>query len=417
MITDNETPSLHDELWHKVQRTNALACLDCGKCTSVCPVAQFRYGSTMDGRYSPRVMLTRSVRQNFDSLFHDYDLWSCLTCRKCDIYCPANIHYMELMKHLRSGARQSGIEAGKCSHSSALQALSRIMTTKELKQNRLNWITDELEIAEEGEILYYVGCAPYFDAFFTDLQLDILDAARSSIALLNRLGISPALLPDERCCGHDLLWNGDIENFRMLAQKNVQQINNSGARTVLFSCAECMTAFQNLYPEYGFKVNAELKHMSQFLAEKISAGELELGDNSKNITFHDPCRLGRHLGIHNQPREVLTDGNGHYHEMKHNGRRSLCCGVSAWMNCDITAKAIQKERLKETRQTGAEVLAVACPKCQIHLVCTLKDPTVKNSSDINIRDISSIALDRLETADEESTVRTNERIEEVVNVE
>lgn len=384
------------ELQEKVQKTNALACLDCGKCTSVCPVALFRRETSMNGRYSPRVMLTRSARQNYGVIFEDYDLWSCLTCRKCDLHCPADIKYIELMKYLRKAARESGFDSGKCSHSGALQALSRIMTTEELKQNRLSWVPDDIEIAEEGDILYYVGCAPYFDTFFTNLKLTTLDAARSTIKILNSLGITPALLPDERCCGHDLLWNGDTDTFRMLAEKNVTQINDSGAKTVLFSCAECMSSFANLYPEYGFEVDAELLHISQFLAEKIESSELKLSEGETDVTFHDPCRLGRHLGIYEEPRKVLSDESNHFREMKNNGKRSLCCGVSAWMNCDVTAKAIQKERLHQAEETGADVLGIACPKCQIHLICTMQDPIDTHNRDMKIKDISSIALERLD---------------------
>jgi Fe-S oxidoreductase len=376
-------------LQDQVKKTNAYACLECGKCTSVCPV------SLHSRQYSPRSLLTKAVRQNFDSLFQDYDLWSCLTCRRCDAVCPSNIQYSELTQVIRSNAKDSGFE-GKCSHSGAMDLLQRIMTTPNLNQKRLDWVDDSLEIAEQGDILYFVGCAPYFDLFFTDLDINILDAAKSSIKILNKLGIKPVLMADERCCGHDLLWNGDEENFKKLAQHNLNQIETTGAKTILFSCAECVSAFQNLYPKYGFNSKLKLQHMSQFLAENIESGTLKLKDPEKSMTFQDPCRLGRHLGIYDEPRQVLqTNDSNNFTEMKQNGKGALCCGVSAWMNCDITSKSIQTERLKQAHATGAELLAVACPKCQIHLTCTLKDVLVKDKYNIKIKDISAITLDRM----------------------
>lgn len=247
-----------------------------------------------------------------------------------------------------------------------------------------------------------MGCAPYFDAFFTDLDLSTLDAARSSIKILNTLDISPVLLPDERCCGHDLYWNGDMEHFDNLAGQNVAQIEESGAKTILFSCAECMSAFKNLYPARKYDLKVDLKHMSQFLAEKIQSGDIEMKEAEREYTFQDPCRLGRHMGIYDEPRQVLSesseensDSPSHFHEMRHNRKQSLCCGVSAWMNCDVNARSIQTERLKQAEQTGADVLTVACPKCQIHLVCTQKDKTLKEGHDIRIRDIASVALERM----------------------
>lgn len=401
---------MNGELLEKIERSNAYACLECGKCTSVCPVSLFRRNTGVGRQYSPRAMLTKTIRQKYDAVFSDYDLWSCLSCRRCDDYCPSEIHYVELVQTLRTAANRTGLN-GKCSHSGALQSLSRLMTSENLKQNRLNWIGDDLKTSESSDVLYFVGCAPYFDAFFTNLDLNTLEAARSSVKLLNRLGISPAVLPDERCCGHDLWWNGDIENFEILAKKNVAQIEKTGAETILFSCAECLSSFKNLYPNQGLSVNAELKHMSQFLAEKMSSNELKLAKSDTTFTYHDPCRLGRHLGIYEEPRQILAsmanspkgspvaeNFSRELKEMKQHGKRSLCCGVSAWMNCDTTSKTIQTERLRQAKQSGAGVLAVACPKCQIHLICTMKDKSNGEDYPFKIRDISSIALDRMETS-------------------
>jgi len=378
------------DLVDQIKATNAYGCLECGKCTAVCPVSLFSKS------YSPRSMLTKTIRNEFDALYTDYDLWSCLTCRRCDAVCPANIDYSTLTQIVRSSAQDSGFQ-GKCSHSGAMELLQRTMTMKDIKQNRLDWVTDDLEITDQGEILYYVGCAPYFDVFFDDLDISTIDAAKSSIKILNKLGITPVVMSDERCCGHDLLWNGDIENFKMLAEKNIESVEKTGAKTILFSCAECMSAFMNLYPEQGFKVKPKLMHMSQFLAQKMSANELNLKESDTDITFQDPCRLGRHMGIYDEPRQVLQQNDGeHYHEMMQHEKKSLCCGVSAWMNCDITSKGIQKERLKQAKETGAEVLAVACPKCHIHLSCTMKDKFVEDNYHMDIRDISTVVLERME---------------------
>ncbi len=376
-------------LVEQIKAANAYGCLECGKCTAVCPVSLF------SNSYSPRSMLTKTIRNEYDSLFVDYDLWSCLTCRRCDAVCPANIDYSRLNQIVRTSAKDSGFK-GKCSHSGAMELLQKVMTTENINQNRMDWVTNDLDTAEEGEILYYVGCAPYFDIFFDDINISTTEAAKSSIKILNKLGVKPVVMKDERCCGHDLLWNGDVENFKMLAQKNIDAVNATGAKTILFSCAECMSSFANLYPDNGFKVNQKLMHMSQFIAEQIENEKLDLREPEINVTFQDPCRLGRHLGIYDEPRQVLQHNDGeHYHEMMQNNKRSLCCGVSAWMNCDITSKRIQKERLRQAKQTGADVLTVACPKCHIHLSCTMKDDFVKDNYEMDIKDISTVVLERM----------------------
>ena len=381
--------TIHAELQEAVASSNALACLSCGKCTSVCPLATF-------GRqYSPRINVTRTIRQDYDTLLSDPDLWSCLTCQKCDAYCPAGVSYLNLMAVLRSKARQNGF-TGECSHAGALQSLARLMVNPDLKQNRLDWLPEQLKTSREGDILYYVGCTPYFDALFTNLNLHTTQAAVSSIALLNELGIVPALMADERCCGHDLYWNGDVDNFRRLAEANCAAIENTGAKLVLFSCAECLSAFKNLYKEHGLGVSADLQHISEYLAGKVDSGDLILTGDDVMATYHDPCRLGRHLGIYEAPRKLLKpNGNNQLPEMSQNKGRALCCGVSAWMNCDTVSKSIQIERLKQARATGAEVLAIACPKCQIHLLCAQHDQGIGAQNAIEIRDIATIVLGRI----------------------
>ncbi|MFH1851306.1 MAG: (Fe-S)-binding protein [Candidatus Neomarinimicrobiota bacterium] len=380
---------MYENLYAAVRKTNALACLECGKCTSVCPVSRFSQ------EYSPRLMLNKSVKQDFENLFRDYDLWSCLTCKRCDQVCPSAISYIELTQILRS-RNESHQFRGQCSHSGVLETLQKMMTATDLKQNRLDWLSADLDITtDQGEILYFVGCAPYFDSFFTSLELSTLDAAISSIKILNHLGIKPVLLPQERCCGHDLYWNGDTDNFKMLAERNLEMVAASGCKTILFSCAECQSAFQNLYRDNGFKVPWKLQHMSQFIAEKIAAGALELQPSYEPVTFQDPCRLGRHLDEYVAPRTVLqSNGSDNLVEMAQHGKGALCCGVSAWMNCDGTTRKIQNERLRQARETGARTLAVACPKCHIHLQCTRQHQDDPDCS-LSIQDISTIILRRI----------------------
>jgi len=384
------TVSTTPDLQTAIAQSNAYACLECGKCTSVCPVSRF-------GRsYSPRVLLTRAVRNGLETTLLKDDIWACLACGKCEEVCPSAVRYAQLMPVFRATARSLGSE-GHCAHAGTIQTLQRLMSADKLEQHRMGWLTDELKIAERGDILYYVGCAPYFDVFFSELEVDTLAATRSSIALLNRLDITPVVLSDERCCGHDLYWNGDMDPFLALATRNVEAIKATGVKTVLFSCAECLSAFKNVYPQYGFEVRADLRHISEFLADKLSSGELGLAESSTDITYHDPCRLGRHSGIYDQPRQLLNGGDtNHFHEMQQNRKGALCCGVSGWMNCDAKAKAMQRERLDQARATGAKTLAVACPKCQIHLTCALREITAENNNDLRISDIATIVLDGMQ---------------------
>ncbi len=379
------------EFLEQIRKTNAFGCLDCGRCTAVCPV------SAAGKQYSPRVLLTRSIRSDSESLYQDYDLWSCLTCGKCEEVCMGDIRFMDLIRLIRLHAQDAGYE-GRCAHSGCVQSVQRLMTSEQLEPRRMDWLPEDVKIAEHGDILYFVGCAPFFQHIFHDIETDMLAASVNTIRILNHLGIEPVLLPDERCCGHDLYWNGDQVHFEKLARYNSKRIRESGANLILFSCAEGLSAFTNLYPQAGYPVNARCQHISQFLSEKMNSGELKLKNDETQtpVTYQDPCRLGRHLGIYDEPRQLLNAGsNGAFREMNPFGRRSLCCGVSGWMNCDSNAKAIQTLRLKQAAESGAEMMAVACPKCQIHLTCTQKDTSVNDGRNIQIRDIATLIWEKI----------------------
>jgi len=216
-----------------------------------------------------------------------------------------DVKYTEFTRRIRREAFKEGKE-GNCTHGGAIQSFMKIMTSDNLNQKRMEWVTDDLEIAEKGDTLFFVGCAPYFDAFFTDLNIDTLNIAKSSIRILNKLGIKPVLLKNERCCGHDLLWAGDIENYEKLARENMNQIKKVNPKRIVFSCAECYRTFKIDYAELFGTLDFELVHIAELLADKKKKNGLKFKKTDEKVTYQDPCRMGRHMGIYDAPREVIT---------------------------------------------------------------------------------------------------------------
>ncbi len=373
-----------------IAETQAYACLDCGKCTAVCPLT--RHGAA----FSPRMLVYDALHRDADILLNGGGLWECLTCGRCESICTSGVRYGEFIKALRGLAHDLGV-SGRCTHGGALQALMHIMTAEDLKQSRLDWLSKQLEVTTKSEILFFVGCVPYFDVFFADLDVATLRAPKGSIALLNHLGIVPALLPDERCCGHDLLTSGDIEGFRKLAGINLEQIRRSGAKRMVLSCAEGYYTFKYLYPRYGKDTGLEILHITEVLARAVSEGKLKFSIPMKRrVVFHDPCRLGRLSGIYDAPRTLLEAIPGlEVAEMRFNRSSALCCGTQSWMNCGAVNKQIQMELLKEARATGADLLLTACPKCQIHLRCAMRDEKAGADVQMEIEDVARFAASAL----------------------
>jgi Fe-S oxidoreductase len=272
----------------------------------------------------------------------------------------------------------------------------RMMARGGTKQNRLEWLDGDLKTnTEKAHVFYWTGCTMYYDAFFTSLGLKTLDGSRAAVRLMNYLGFTPVVSPEERCCGHDLLWNGDRENFERLARHNVKLVAESGAKMLVTSCAECLRTWRVDYAPFFEGKPPKILHVTEFIS--LHRGELAFHANgTRRVVYQDPCRLGRHLGVYDPPREVLRAIPGvELVEMRRSREGATCCAGGTWSNCDRFAKKIQVERLREARATGAEVLATACPKCQIHFRCAMKDPNLGGDIAIEMRDIAQLVVDSL----------------------
>jgi len=347
-----------------IRQTKSYYCLDCGKCTGSCPVAR------VDITYSPRSTIEKVLSGHPEELLNNHHLWSCLTCGLCTTRCPSNVDYPAFVIAARTAARKTGVE-GIYAHNAVMQQLMGIMS-QSVRQSRTGWLTDDLQTVRQGSDFYFVGCLPYFDIIFDDLGVVSTDTARNTVRLLNAIGITPVVSDDERCCGADLLLNGDEEGFRKLAEINVQAIADSGAKRVIFACPECYYAFYHDYPLYVGTLPFELVHLTELLAERMD--DLELNEVAETLTYHDPCRLGRYMGIYDAPRAVIESiPSVNLVEMIKNRANALCCGSTGWVNCGRCAKGIQMERLRQAQATGAARMITVCPKCRIHLSCALKD--------------------------------------------
>jgi heterodisulfide reductase subunit D len=385
-VSSPEDASMHD----LAGRTRAWACYDCGKCTATCPIS--RAGAA----YSPRkhVLETNLFRES--EIRGDESLAVCLTCSQCDERCPVQVDYTNLVQGLRELVYDPVAEP-ECPHGGALQSIMRMMALGGTQQARLDWLDSSLDVgAKKGKVFYWTGCTMYYDAFFTDLGVTTLNGTKAALRLLNAMGEKPVVSPDERCCGHDLLWTGDRRSFEALARHNIGLVEKSGAELLVTSCAECLRTWKLDYRPYYGKNPPKIMHITEILAERWDG--LKLGEAGKSrVTFQDPCRLGRHLGIYDPPRKALSSVEGiEFAEMEHSGPGAVCCAGGTWSNCDRYAKKIQVQRLREARSTGAGVLATACPKCQVHFRCAMKDPNIGDDIKIELRDVAEIVAEALQ---------------------
>ncbi len=382
--------SIDEKIDELVSSTEVTKCIECGECTSSCPVASIRED------FSPRKMIAEALVKTDEErkeLIEGEDLWACTTCGICNLVCPYGVDLIGFV----SGLREISTERG-CSPSVApclgLFSTQRMQSGDTGNAPKLDWPTEDIEVKEEGDVYYFSGCYSFFDLAYKDREnLDLAEVPRSAVKLLNSVDVVPAVSQKEKCCGHDLLWTGEKEKAKKLAESNIETIRETGAETVVFSCPEGLRTFKE---DYGDLLNDDLEidfvHISEFLQDK----DIPLrGDwEEEKLTYHDPCRL-KHLEIFEEPRELLNKvPSVTVTEMERNKEKSPCCGVSAMAKCGPIAREMEKEKLEEAKDTGASTLVVPCGKCWIHLDCAMSvDPQL--SEDLNLEEFTNFLANHL----------------------
>jgi len=377
-----------------IEDTGAFDCVECGKCTTVCPVAKY------NPNFAPRTIVLKAMEGIVDNVATNRDVWTCVTCEQCNAMCPYKVDYSGFIRGMRAEASALGNEAV-CSQGGIIQAVMRIQANSKLKQNRIGWMTPELKISDKGDVFYFTGCVSYYDSIFKDREdLKLAGIPQAAVKIMNRAGIVPVVSNDEVCCGHDLNWIGDEASLQKLMKKNVELIKASGAKKVVFSCPECMRTFNLDYQDFMGDFDFEMMHISELIDDLVQEGKLRFKKGTGKFTFQDSCRLGRHLGIFDAPRNALKAVEGtQLVEMENTRDKAVCCGVSAWATCDEISRKLQVERLKEAKKSGAGCLVTGCYKCLIHLSCAIvnnKTQTPKEQIEIPIKDLSVVVAEALE---------------------
>jgi Fe-S oxidoreductase len=351
-------------------------CYQCGLCDTVCPWNRVRDFS-----------MRNIVRQAAFGLpeIEGEDMWRCTTCGSCPQRCPRGVGTMDVTISFRRIATEAGISPAPL-HSVRASLAAEGNPLREERARRADWAEGlSVKTFTEGtEILYFPGCYLCYDS-------RLKKVARATVNILNRAGVDFGILgTKENCCGESVRKTGDEELFKRLARENIKTFIDNGVKKILVSSPHCYHTFKNEYTE--FRANFEVVHISEYLFELVNEGKLKLtGEYGKRITYHDPCYLGRHNGIFDQPREVLKSVPGlELVEMADSRQDSLCCGGGGggiWME---TAKGerFADLRLKQAMDVGAEVLATSCPYC----ITMFEDSrlALEDSEAIEVKDITEI---------------------------
>ena len=354
---DVETVAPFAEAIEEIKKAGADSCglcFQCGKCDVYCPWNMVR-------DFSIRKII-REATFGLTEIEGD-DIWRCTTCGSCPSICPRGVGQIEIGVAVRRVGAEYGMfpESVAAVRNASASLVAEGNPLNAQRATRADW-AEGLSVspfAEEMDYLYFVGCY-----FAYDPRLKKVAVATANI--LNKAGVSFGILGSkESCCGESIRKTGAEQEFKNLAKGNIKTFIDHGVKKIIVSSPHCYHTFVNEYPE--FMVNFEVVHISQLLAELIEEGRLEfIGEYAKKVTYHDPCYLGRHNGVYDEPRQVLQEVPGlELIEMPASRRDSLCCGGGGgriWMETPKNER-FSDLRLEQADATGAEVLVTSCPYC------------------------------------------------------
>ena len=371
-----------------IKKLNFNVCMQCGECTGSCPISS---KSKLNIRRHVREIaymvfpLTMHPPLN---IYERSEVWDCTTCSTCAYRCPRSVDLVEIL----IGLRGLLVEEGRVPPTlgDALEGVYKYGNPWGLSRSkRSDWAKDlKVKPVSEGEevgLLYFVGCAASYDSRGQEV-------ARAMVKNLNALGIDFSILGNrETCCGNEGYSLGEKGLFEELGEKNLGLFDRYGIDRIITTSPHCFNAFKN---RYGREL--AVQHYTQYFADFIDKEKLKFsGRVEKAVTYQDPCFLGKHNDIYDEPRKIIESVPGvQFLELAMSRKRSVCCeGGGGRMWHDIPGECLAEARVREAIDVGAEVLAVACPFCLLTFDDAIK--TTGSEDKIQVMDIMELVAEAL----------------------
>jgi Fe-S oxidoreductase len=348
------------------QEYTLLECIQCGRCTGGCPVS-------IKTALNIRSIIYEVLLEDFVDPSHMDFLWDCTNCLTCTLRCPKDIKPADVIIGLRGYIVGEGKGVPPRVRDALMSAFTRGNTLGFATEGRNGWTEGlDFEVAnvlDAGgtDLLLYVGCSPAYDP-------RVQPVTRTLAQIFRNIGIEFATMGiDEQCCGHEIRRIGEAEGFADMVAGAHEMFAEFQAQRMVTVSPHCYNAFHNEYGQMPFPV----QHYTQLVADLLDTGKLKLGrDVGKKVTYHDPCFLGKHNQIYDEPRHILKSIPGlEFQDLDRSRERSVCCeggGGRMWAEGTNIQERLAHQRVRDAVALGAEVLAVACPFCLLTLEDAVK---------------------------------------------
>jgi Fe-S oxidoreductase len=351
-------------------------CFGCGTCTGLCPWNLVR-------DLNVRTMIRRAML-GLEGVESE-DLWLCATCGYCVANCPREVSIIDLIRSMRQMIGEAG---------SMPKSLRSMLASQRDNGNpwmgepadRNNWVGDrDIDTyTSDKEWLLYSCCTACYEPANVGVNHALANVFKSAGI---SFGISP---PQAVCCGDSVRESGDAETVEALASQNIKLFDELGVKKIVTSSPHCLNAFQKDYPKHGGEYQTE--HYTVVFADLIEKGALKMtGSRERVITYHDPCYLGRHNGIYDQPRDIIRSIPGaKFVELKRIRENALCCGGGGGRMFMETEKGerFSDLRVAEALEVGADTIATACSYCNVMFRDSIKSMNVEDK--IEVLDIAEL---------------------------
>ena len=312
-------------------------------------------------------------------------IFACTTCGACMDACqaPHADYIVEMIEALRELAVKN---IGPAENQKFLVSRCEDSCNPYGEPNSDNTeLKKEYDLPDKAEWVYFIGCTSNYR------QKNLRD---STLRFLKKAGIDFTLV-DEHCCTSPMIRTGQLSIVDEYMKYNIEQIKNTGATKVITSCAGCYKTLTKDFERFGNELESEIYHSLELVKKLLDEKKIEFkSEYNKTVTYHDPCHLGRHMGIYELPREIYKQISGlNLVEMKRNRNFAWCCGAGGGVKIGYPdwALEISKERLEEAKETGATVITSTCPFCKTNL----SDASVHYNIDFQVLDLMEI-LDQID---------------------
>ncbi len=361
----------------------------------ICP--EFRYKRFFAYSAMGKFHIIRALLEgDFDHTDTDELLDICYTCTSCGA-CEMNCLRLNEKEPLKAAEalKTRLIELGIAplpAHRELLKSIKNYDNPwMQPRAKRTDW-TKGLDVknftSEQCEYLFFVGCTPAFDPL---IQHEIQNAVK----VFSQCGISVGIFGEQEiCCGSPAIRIGERETFFDLVKRNIELFKKAGVKKIVTHCAGCHHVLKYDYPEVpGMPAyDIQVVHITEVLAELVQQGKIRFTKEVPlSVTWHDPCHIGRHCGIYEEPRTILKAIPGlRLIEMERIKDQAWCCGAGAGVRLAYPDHAfrVSSERIEEAKATGAEAIATCCPYCEQNL----RDPLERNNEKMKMYDLMDLLL-------------------------